>query len=126
MGYDGYKGDATTNWFIRWTWPGYGSSSCDLSAATVTYEIVVTFPRWTPPGDVPPELIAKWNGFARGLAGHEQNHVDFVVDNYASGLDAIRKSTCQTADAAATTALDCIRQLIVTTMPRPITARLKG
>jgi len=25
-GYDGYKGDATTSWTIRWNWPGYGTS----------------------------------------------------------------------------------------------------
>jgi predicted secreted Zn-dependent protease len=111
LGYDGYKGDATTNWFIRWDWPGYGNSSCDLSMATVSYEIVVTFPRWTPPDGTPPDLVAKWDSFTRDLAEHEQNHVDFVVDNYLSVLDAIRHATCQTADAAATSALEPIRQL---------------
>lgn len=111
IGYDGYKGDATTNWFIRWDWPGYGNSSCDLSKATVSYEIVVTFPRWTPPNDAPPELVTKWDRFTRGLAEHEQNHVDFVVDNYLTVLDAIRNATCRTADAAATSALEPIRQL---------------
>ena len=111
VGYDGYKGDATTNWFIRWDWPGYGSSSCDLSKATVSYDVIVTFPRWTPPDDAPPELVAKWNRFTRALAEHEQNHVDFVVANYPSVLDAIRSATCDTADAAASSALEPIRKL---------------
>lgn len=111
VGYDGYKGDATTNWFIRWNWPGYGSSTCDLSKATVSYEIVVEFPRWTPPDDASPDLVAKWDRFTRGLAKHEQNHVDFVVANYPSVLDAIRGATCETADTAAASALEPIRQL---------------
>ena len=111
VGYDGYKGDATTNWFIRWDWPGYGSNSCDLSKATVSYEVVVTFPRWIPPDDASPELVGKWNRFTRVLAEHEQNHVDFVVANYPSVLDAIRSATCETADAAASAALEPIRQL---------------
>jgi predicted secreted Zn-dependent protease len=111
IGYDGYKGDATTNWYIRWDWPGYGNSSCDLSKATVSIEIVVTFPRWAPPNNAPRDLVAKWDRFTRDLADHEQNHVDFVVDNYLTVLDAIRNATCQTADAAATSALEPIRQL---------------
>jgi len=111
VGYDGYKGDATTNWYIRWDWPGYGSSSCDLSKATVSFEIVVTFPRWTSPEDASTDLVAKWDRFTRDLAEHEQNHVDFVVDNYLSVLDAIRSATCDTADAAAASALEAIRQL---------------
>ncbi len=110
VGYDGYKGDATTNWFIRWNWPGYGSRSCDLSQATVTYEIEVIFPRWTSTDDAPPELVAKWADFSRALAGHEENHADFVAANYQSVLDAIRSATCETADAAATSALEPLRQ----------------
>ncbi len=111
LGYDGYRGDATTNWYIRWNWPGFGSSTCDLSKATVSNEIVVDFPRWTPPDDASPELVDKWNRFVLGLAGHEQNHVDFVVENYLSVLDAIRSATCKTADAVAASALEPIRQL---------------
>jgi predicted secreted Zn-dependent protease len=38
-GYDGFKGDATTEWFIHWDWPGYGSSSCDLSAAATSLDM---------------------------------------------------------------------------------------
>jgi len=110
VGYDGYKGDATTNWFIRWDWPGYGTMSCDLSNATVTYEIEVIFPRWTSPDDAPSDLVAKWANFSRALAGHEANHADFVVANYLSVLAAIRSATCDTADAAASSALEPIRQ----------------
>ena len=110
VGYDGYKGDATTNWFIRWDWPGYGTMSCDLSKATVSYEIEVVFPRWALPDDASPDLVTKWASFTRALAEHEKNHVDFVVANYRSVLAAIKSATCETADAAASSALEPIRQ----------------
>lgn len=110
VGYDGYKGDATTKWFIRWNWPGYGSSSCNLSLVTVTYDIQVIFPRWTPPKKIPPDLVAKWVNYTHALADHEKKHVDYVVDNYKSVADAIKQATCKTAEAAAQAALTAIRQ----------------
>lgn len=110
VGYDGYKGDATAEWFIRWNWPGFGSSSCQLSEATVSYEIQVIFPRWTPPENVSSDLVAKWVSYTRALAEHEKGHVDYVVANYQSVLDAIRGAACETADAAAHAALAPIRQ----------------
>ena len=46
---DGFRGDAFTRWQFRWSWPGYGSTSCRLSKATVTLRVMVSFPRWTHP-----------------------------------------------------------------------------
>jgi predicted secreted Zn-dependent protease len=109
-GYDGYKGDATTNWFISWDWPGYGNSVCDLSAATVSLTVEVTFPRWTPPEDAGTDLVDRWAGYTRRLAEHERGHVDFVAANYESVTDAIKAATCETAEAAAQEALASIRQ----------------
>jgi predicted secreted Zn-dependent protease len=110
VGFDGYKGDATTNWDIRWNWPGYGSGSCDLSAATVSYEIEVVIPRWMPPENTPPELVAKWTNYIRVLAEHEKGHVDFIVANHQSVTDAIKEATCDTAEAAGQAVLTFIRQ----------------
>src|SRR5262245_22275124 len=28
--YSGARGDAVTEWYIHWDWPGYGTSPCDL------------------------------------------------------------------------------------------------
>lgn len=39
VGYDGYKGDSTTYYYISWNWDGYGSSLCNLSSATISYTI---------------------------------------------------------------------------------------
>jgi len=107
----GYQGDALTNWFIYWNWPGYGSSSCNLSQATVRYEIEIIFPRWTPPGTASSALVTKWTEYTRALAEHEKGHIDIVVANYQTVLEAIQNATCDTADEAATQAIEPIRQL---------------
>ena len=108
--YDGSKGDAVTTWYIQWNWPGYGTSSCDLAAATVSYDIKIEFPHWVEPASPDRALVARWTSYTHNLATHEEGHVDFVVDNYQSVTAAIKGATCATADAAARAALDQLRQ----------------
>jgi predicted secreted Zn-dependent protease len=110
VGYDGYKGDSTTKWSFSWDWPGYGNTACNLSAATVRYDIEVIFPRWTPPRNAAPDLVARWNDYIRRLAEHEMGHVDFVVANYQTVADAVKGATCLTAEIAGQAALMPIRQ----------------
>ena len=111
IGYDNYKGDATTNWYINWNWPGYGTSDCNLTQAEVTYSVKVTMPRWKSPADADPQLVNKWNNYVQALALHETGHVNFVVQNYQSVKTAIQNATCDTAEAAAQAALEPIRQM---------------
>jgi len=110
VGYDGYRGDATTSWDIRWNWPGRGKNICDLSAATVTLAVRVTLPRWMPPQNASPELVTKWTQYVQAVAAHEKNHVNSVITRYKSVEPAIKSATCQTAEAAAQAALVPIRQ----------------
>ena len=110
VGYDGQRGDATTWWSIRWTWPGQGTFFCTLNAPTVTYQITVVFPRWNAPSNAAPPLISKWNNYEQALGEHEKGHVDFVVAHYPAVSAAIEGATCSTAEAAAQNALQPIRQ----------------
>lgn len=110
IGPDGYRGDALTNWYIRWTWDGYGTENCDLSTAKATYDIKVTMPRWIPPQDASPALIGTWNKYILALAGHEKGHVDNVIVNLPILINAIRRATCSTAEARAQELLSDIRQ----------------
>ena len=110
VGADGYRGDAKTDWYITWTWKGYGTENCDLQTVTVTHDIQVTMPRWIPPSDAPPELVAKWGEYILVLAEHEKGHVDNVIAHLPSLVDAIQRATCLTAEARAQEALDTIRQ----------------
>ncbi len=110
VGYDGFKGDATTEWFIHWNWPGYGGSSCDLSAATTSLDMKVILPRWSPPNDAPPQLVARWTNYVNALMAHEKGHVDHVLENFHLVLDAIKSADCDSADAAGTAMLEKLRQ----------------
>jgi predicted secreted Zn-dependent protease len=113
VGYDGYKGDATTEWFIRWNWPGYGTSTCDLGAADISHDIKVVFPRWSPNADASPDLIAKWAAYTKVLAEHEKGHVDSVLENFPAIVDAIKGATCETADSVGNEFLKELRQFDV-------------
>jgi predicted secreted Zn-dependent protease len=102
--------DAYADWTISWNWPGYGTSDCDLGSAEVGYELSVTMPRWTPPTEASPELVTKWENYLQVLKTHEAGHFENVIDHYQTVLTAIQAATCDTADAAATAALEPLRQ----------------
>lgn len=109
--YDGNKPvDSYTDWYISWNWPGYGSENCDLSAATVSYTINITMPRWNAPANASPALIAKWEKYIQSLTFHEKGHVDNVINNYLSVKTAIQSTNCLTAEAEAQKALDKLRR----------------
>jgi predicted secreted Zn-dependent protease len=102
--------DAQVDWFVYWNWDGYGTSDCDLTTAEVWYEINLTMPNWTPPVNASPELVTKWENYIHVLKEHEAGHITNIIDNYEIVLTAIQEATCETADAAAQTALDTLRQ----------------
>jgi predicted secreted Zn-dependent protease len=111
---DGFRGDANTRWTFHWSWPGYGTSSCSLSQAKVTLQIVVSFPRWTHPKAASAATAADWARYTRALARHEQGHVDFAVAHYPAVVRAIKGATCATAAAAAQRQLAVIQRHDVT------------
>ncbi len=67
-------------------------------------------PRWTPQGNISNDLLVEWENYIQALAAHEQGHVDLVVTQHHSIIDAIRGATCETAEAAAQIALTRLRQ----------------
>jgi len=102
--------DAYTRWYVSWDWPGRGSAECRLAEAEVSYEITVTFPRWTPTADASPELVAKWNGYLYALALHENAHISNVVSRFPAVVAAIKGGTCLSAEDAAQAVLQQMRQ----------------
>jgi predicted secreted Zn-dependent protease len=101
--------DAYTKWYVRWNWPGQGTATCRLQDAEVSYEVTVTFPRWTPTEQATPELVKKWNGYLYALALHENGHVTNVVSHYPAIVAAIKSSTCLSAESAAQAVLQQMR-----------------
>jgi predicted secreted Zn-dependent protease len=102
---------AYTKWVVRWDWPGRGTAQCRLQEATVSYEITVTFPRWTPTADATPELVVQWNDYLDALARHENEHVNNVVSRFPAVVAAIKGGTCLSAEATAQMVLQQMRRL---------------
>ncbi len=107
--FSGFKSDAVTEWYIFWDWPGFGSDGCSLNEAVVSYKVKIIFPHWMPPAGAPNNLLVKWFNYTYKLANHEKGHVDHLVANYQSVLDAIKGATCGSADTAAKAALELLR-----------------
>lgn len=50
----------------------------------VSLKITVTLPRWTPPENADPNLIAKWDNLVKNLAKHENGHAIIARANAGS------------------------------------------
>jgi len=61
----------------------------DMGEFGLFYNMNVIIPRWTPPKDVDPDLIAKWDNVVKTLAIHENGHVK-IVRNNVYGSEASR------------------------------------
>lgn len=104
-GFDGYTG-----WHVSWNWPGYGSSDCNLAAASLDTRISVRLPRWQPPQNADPALVLKWNSYLGNLAFHEQGHVQLARQGFAKMQQILQASTCDEADAKLNAVLGEMRQ----------------
>lgn len=49
---------------------------CSIKNATVTLTAQILLPRWTPPADAEPGLVAEWERFIGALETHEAGHKD--------------------------------------------------
>lgn len=63
---------------MAWTWrtETMGSSSCSIREVNVVVNAQITLPRWTPPPDTEPGLVAEWKRFIAALETHEAGHKD--------------------------------------------------
>lgn len=108
---DGLHYDARTDWYISWTWPGYGKGECDLMQTSINYDIKVTVPLWKLPSDIDPGLVDRWNHYMNNLMLHEQGHVNIILNHYLKVKEAIQAATCDTAEEAAQEAANELRVL---------------
>jgi predicted secreted Zn-dependent protease len=110
VGYDGYKGDSTTRWYITWHWPTNQDGSCQMDQTAVSYEIKVIFPRWQPTEGVSAQLVARWEQYTAALLEHEKGHVDLVVLNVPKVVEAVKGRQCEAANAVGEMMLAEIRK----------------
>ncbi|HEY4722749.1 MAG TPA: DUF922 domain-containing protein [Anaerolineae bacterium] len=99
VGFDGYKGDSTTRWYITWHWPTHQDGSCQMDQTVVSYEIKVIFPRWKLTAGVSAQLVARWEQYTAALIEHEKGHVGLVVLNVPKVAEAVKGAQCEAANA---------------------------
>lgn len=91
--------DAYTQWRVYWTWPGRGQARCDMSRASLSTSLTLSFPQWRPPVQAEPGLVRRWDGYVAGLSRHEREH----LENARAGFERIRqiigRGNCETAEA---------------------------
>jgi Bacterial protein of unknown function (DUF922) len=105
---DGFDSDAFTRWKHSRRRPGPAAVRCGASEASVTLQIDLSFPLWTPPVTASLAVAAGSAGSIRAPACHEQGHADDVRAHYPAVVRAIRGSACRTANAAGDRELDLI------------------
>lgn len=71
---------ANTSTRVRWNWDGYGQETCDLHTLRLSYDIVVTFPRWDTPEHLPDADKTAWVKFINDLATHEMGHIQVAYE----------------------------------------------
>jgi predicted secreted Zn-dependent protease len=107
--HDGLPMDAVTNWRFDWIWPGDGKGGCDLSRVSVGFRATVLLPRLMRQG-LDAKLAKTWTRYIAALSLHEAGHVRHAYEHREDVANAIRASTCATANAAGQAAIATLIQ----------------
>jgi predicted secreted Zn-dependent protease len=74
---DGGRFHAYTGWHVTWSYPyQHRAGACATGPVTVTLRITATMPRWDPPPEAPPDLVARWHRYRKALEHHENGHLE--------------------------------------------------
>jgi predicted secreted Zn-dependent protease len=108
----GLTGDQSS---FKWEFLEF-SGHCDLDIVEISVNLVVTLPEHAEPEALSAEQAARWGAFARGVAIHEQHHVDIHLNRMASFKSMIetfsrRFSDCDALGARIELAWDAERAL---------------
>jgi predicted secreted Zn-dependent protease len=74
--------------FAEFTLVRKKGKSCNIKTVKVTITTKFIVPEWTPPADVDPALVKKWNTFLANLQIHENGHQQLAID---AGKDLLAK-----------------------------------
>jgi predicted secreted Zn-dependent protease len=96
---------AFTDWRTEWRYQWLDSgTSCELTGGEVDVTARITYPRWRPPDDAAPSVVARWERFMANLVTHELGHVTIALqgaeaidDHFDSGSS---EATCSELERA--------------------------
>lgn len=74
----------------RWKTESMGGMSCRIREVSVAVNARITLPRWTPPADTEPGLVAEWHRFLTALEVHEAGHKDISAKAGKEIIDQVR------------------------------------
>lgn len=89
-----------TTWELRWGWTRAPYDPCAVASASVDALASVALPRWEPPPDADPALVAEWGGWLARLERHEQGHVDLLHAFAESAELQLPASPCDRVEEA--------------------------
>jgi predicted secreted Zn-dependent protease len=76
---------AFTDWRTEWRYQWLDSgTSCELTGGEVALTARITYPRWRPPDDVAPSVVARWERFMANLVTHELGHITIALQGAAA------------------------------------------
>src|SRR5262245_29320142 len=88
---------------MRWSWHtrSIGGVSCSIRDVSVGVTAEITLPRWTPPADTEPGLVAEWKRFMDALEAHEAGHKDISAKAGREIIDRVQglSGLCSQIDA---------------------------
>ncbi|HEY9228857.1 MAG TPA: DUF922 domain-containing protein [Gemmatimonadaceae bacterium] len=96
---------------LRWEWRTRADGmDCSSSFVNVFVRSEIRLPRWTPPTDASPELVAQWKQFITALQTHEIGHKDIAGRGARDVLTALQRlrTACSSFSAEAKRATDGI------------------
>ncbi len=75
--------------YFTWNW----DNACTPSSVTVSLDYQKPFfPRWTPPANASPALVAKWQKYIQIAAARDQLEVDYINQHYLEIKTAIQNA----------------------------------
>lgn len=77
----GVPRDAFAGWHLTWRWPLQENGTPDFMRTVVACTGKVTLPRWRPPTDASPAVIAEWRRYFDALVRHERKHLEHCFSN---------------------------------------------
>ncbi len=99
-----------TTWQLRWGWQKAPYEPCAVASTSVDAMVSVALPRWEPPPEADPTLVAQWEAWHDRLRYHEQGHVD-VVHAFAHDAEArLEDAGCEGIDATGAALLASLRR----------------
>jgi predicted secreted Zn-dependent protease len=96
--------DSVTNWSLSWSLRySRNADGCALASARIELAVTEVLPELAQPGDLDPDLGARWQSFIGGLRTHEDGHVEReragAADLKSAFLQAEPEATCSALGA---------------------------